>query len=663
MTEQKLVLKFKRMEKILILALSLLTAYTSIGQPEDLEKVNLEMLTANQSTINPNASAEILYEKGEISFVSIKNELKYLYEVTVRIKIYDEDGYNQSNIQIPYYLGKGNVKEAVKKIKAKTYYEEDGKVKSEKVRNKDIYEVELNEFYKAKKFTFPKIQNGVIIEYSYIEESPYIQKLPSWSFQSNIPTKYSEFQTFIPTKYITYRKHVTGFYPIKTEEDFSENLLGGSQVKTTIAKTTHYAKSLSAIDPENYVNNKSNYATAISYEASTLNAAGLSKHFSSDWESVVENMKKNINYEKEIDNSRYFADDLDEVLKNTATDQEKMEAIFEFVKQKVKWNDRNSAYVSDRLKKVYDEGIGNAADINMILVAMLNYADFEANPVVLSTISSGLALFPSITKFNYVIARVKVDGEFILLDASSKHSSPNILPTKALNGQGFELTSYGFKNVELVPEEASNINYNLLAQINEAGNISGQCRVFYFNQFGLNARSAFSNQSQESITKLLNKHYKLDHISNFSQLNLENLQKPLVQSFKFEEASGFVEKIGDKLYLSPLIFLSMENNPFKEQERKHPVDFTFPKSYTYRLQIDLPQDYVVDYIPEKAVYKMEDDVLSFSYIIQEYNGKLVIDVSKNISTAYVLPNNYHHLVKYYNSMFEKENEKVVLVKQ
>lgn len=665
MTKPKLALKFKKMKNLSLIIICLFNFYLATAQPQDLEKVDLEMLHKTQSSIDPNASAEILYERGEISFVIIKGEIKYLYKVTKRIKIYDEDGYDQANIQIPYYIGKGNLKEYVKSIKAKTYYEENNKVKSEKVRIKEVFEIELNENLKAKKFTFPKIQNGVVIEYSYLSESPYIMNLPSWSFQSRIPTVYSEYETFIPVEFVTYRKHNQGFYPVQTKEEFTENVLGGTTQKTNVSRTKHYANSLSAIDPENYVNNASNYSTSVTYEISTHNftESGLTKHLSSTWESVVENLKKNANYPKEISNTDYFSDDLDLVLQNKTTDLEKTEAIFNFLKEKVEWNNINSAHVNNKLKNVYEEGAGNSAEINMMLTAMLNYAEIEANPLVLCTISAGLPLFPSVSKFNYIIARAKVDEKFMLLDASNKHSTPNVPPAKVLNGQGFELTSYGFKNVPLIPFTESKVNYNLFAKINETGDVAGQCRVFYFDQFALSARNAFENQREENILKSMSKHFKIDDISDFSQLNIEDLNKPLVQSFKFQNATGFVEQVGEKIYLSPLLFLGMDNNPFKDKERKYPVDFTFPKSYTYRLQIDLPEGYAIDYIPEKTVYKMENDMLIFSYLIQEYNGKLVVDVSKNISVATVLPKDYGHLVKYYNSMFEKENEKVVLVKQ
>lgn len=53
-----------------------------------------------------------------------------------------------------------------------------------------------------------------------------------------------------------------------------------------------------------------------------------------------------------------------------------------------------------------------------MLTAMLRYSGLTANPVLVSTRSNGIALFPNRTAFNYVIAAVETPNGYILLDAS-----------------------------------------------------------------------------------------------------------------------------------------------------------------------------------------------------------------------------------------------------
>jgi hypothetical protein len=62
--------------------------------------------------------------------------------------------------------------------------------------------------------------------------------------------------------------------------------------------------------------------------------------------------------------------------------------------------------------KAYKDKTGNVAEINLMLTAMLRYAGLNANPVLVSTRSNGIAMFPNRTAFNYVIAAV--EGVYII---------------------------------------------------------------------------------------------------------------------------------------------------------------------------------------------------------------------------------------------------------
>ena len=85
---------------------------------------------------------------------------------------------------------------------------------------------------------------------------------------------------------------------------------------------------------------------------------------------------------------------------------------------------------------------------------MLRYAGLTANPVLVSTRSNGIAIFPNRTAFNYVIAAVETPNGNILLDASDKFSTPNVLPFRALNWYGRLIRKDGTsEEVDLMPKK------------------------------------------------------------------------------------------------------------------------------------------------------------------------------------------------------------------
>lgn len=660
--------QLKKLNKYVLksgLILILLISYTSYSQFDELEDVTYEMLTNNKPTVDSTAAAEILYESGSVEFMNSGKGLKYIYKVTRRIKIYNPNGYDYATIEIPFYHGESSKnRERIKSIKAKTYFLEGSEVKSENVKNKDIYEVELSPLVKAKKFTFPKVQDGVVLEYTYTEISPNFRDLPSWKFQHSIPTVTSQFETLIPNEYVAYRHVTIGYHPVKTEARDVTSALAGTSRNIAMIKTTHSATLLESIEKENYINNINNYITSVVYELGSYRGVNNSTvTISNTWKDVVEKIKETDGYAKDLKKSNYFEDDLNPIIEHLASDQEKIEAIFEFVKESVNWNKKNSTRTKKRLKKVYDEGVGNVAEINLMLIAMLRYAEINATPVLLSTISNGIPIYPTISGLNYVIAKIVIDDQVILLDATDKYTTVNLLPKRTFNWQGIEITDDAHQIIDLTPKKTSKINFNVMAQLDENGLLSGQCRVYSFDQYALNLRNQLENISDTKFIELFEKNYSLNGINNFSQTNTLELNKPVVQTFSFDNTDAFAEVIADKIYLSPLVFLASEKNPFVNKIRTYPVDFTYPKTKTYRIQISLPESFQIDYLPESTSIKMDQDVLSFAYRINEFNGKLIVEVTKDIAITTLLPEFYTYLNQFYAAMLEKENEKIVLVRK
>lgn len=638
----------------------------SIAQNKDFGDITLEMLEKEHSEIDSLAAAEVLNEKGEISFSITNSGWIYSFEVTRRIKIFNKDGYDEANIEIPFYVGEStSYSERVKRIDARTYYLEDGKVKDDKIRKKDIFDVELNEYASAKKFTFPSIQDGVIIEFTYTVESPNIRNLPRWGFQSSIPTKSSVFELYIPTEYLTYRSQTRGYNKIETKDENLNGRVGGvTNTNFTITHKVHEAKNLEAVEGENHVNNISNYLTALSYELSSYRKGDVGdvKYFATTWEDVEESLRESETFSKELERGKYFEEDLDAYLEGTTDEIELVHQILNFVKNKVEWNEESRRFCSDNLKKVYEEGSGNSADLNIMLTAMLRYKGIDAHPVVCSTIGNGIPFFPTVTGFNYIISGVTVGENYFLLDATDKYSSLNLIPTRTMNWQGIEISPNGSRTIPLIPNQQSKASFNVMASLTEDGKVEGQFRAYYFDQFALNARNAFTETSEDKVKSTYEEEFEISDVHDFTQNNLSALNKPLVQSFKFGESEGFVEKIANKIYISPLLFLKSDENPFKRKTREYPVEFTYPKKYTYRIMINLPENYEVDYTPENNIYKMADGLLQFTYVLNVDSGKLILDVTKEIAVPTVTPELYPDLRDYYISMQEKEDEKIVLVK-
>lgn len=160
------------------------TKWASVSQKEiDYKYVPFE----------PEAGAVILYESGQAQFADA-----LVIEVYRRIKILNERGIENANQDLIYFAGR----EGIFSIYAQTInYDEDGKRSVSRVKEEDIYDIELNSFYKSKRFALPSVKPGSIIEIKYTYVRKDLTSFDAWVFQHDLPTLYSTFEMSRDSKY------------------------------------------------------------------------------------------------------------------------------------------------------------------------------------------------------------------------------------------------------------------------------------------------------------------------------------------------------------------------------------------------------------------------------------------------------------------------------
>jgi Domain of Unknown Function with PDB structure (DUF3857) len=660
--------------------LFLLVSFSTIkAQKLELGKVSIEELQEKKHPKDTSAVAAILFKKGDVRFdYSEENGFEMKTEVKVRIKIYKKGGYEWANQSIDYYIGSGT-KESLRFSDAVTYNLVGGKIEKTKLKSDGEFIEKVNKYWGRKKIALPNVKEGSVIEYSYLIVTDNIVELRDWSFQYSIPVNYSEFKTSIP-EYYTYKPNQKGFIYPKTTVDKERRTLnfssiersGGivttqsisnSQLEFQETKTLYVAENLPAMKEEAFVNNIANYTASISHELSSVQYPNRPyKLYATDWESVTKKIYENEDFGAELKKTGYFEEDLKTILAGITNQEERIKTIFSFVKAKVKWNDLYNYACNDGVKKAYKDGVGNVAEINLMLTAMLRYVDINANPVLISTRSNGIAMFPSRTGFNYVIAGIETPEGLILLDATEKYGVPNVLPSRDLNWFGRLIRKDGTSTqVELSPKKLSNESTIMDLVLNDKGIIEGKLRRQFTNYNALIFRNKnIATKKETYLENLENKNNAIE-INEYVRDNESDLSKPIVETFDFKDTKD-AEIINDKIYFSPLLFLATKENPFKQEVREYPVDFGFPFEDKFNISIEIPEGYTVESMPVAMNIASEDKTLGFKYLIANEGNKIQVAISSLVNTAIVPADFYEGIKNFFKQIVDKENEKIILKK-
>ena len=350
------------------------------------------------------------------------------------------------------------------------------------------------------------------------------------------------------------------------------------------------------------------------------------------------------------------------MIENDITFLDKMNAIYTYVRDRMNWNEYYGYSCDDGVRKAYKSKVGNIAEINLMLTSMLRYAGLEANPVLVTTRSQKMPLYPSRTAFNYVIAAVQMGGKTILLDATSKSCTPNILPFRALNWSGRLVKDNGTSlGIDMIPKDRSIESTSIMATLSEDGVLTGKLKAQQFDYNAYAFRARYGSLSADSRMEKIENGYKGITIENY-EVSKKDFSKPVIEGYDFVH-DGTVDLIGDKMYISPMVFLAQSENPFKQEKREYPIDFIYPIQDRYMVSITLPEGYVVESVPESTSLGMEQGIGDFSYNIAASGNRIMLRATMNLNYAAVPKEYYVTLKDFFQQVIEKQSEKIVLVKK
>jgi len=661
-----------KFNKLLILFSLIFISNSNAQNNFELGRVSVPELEQKLHPADTSAAATILYKKARTFFEFFPGHGYVInHEYEMRFKIYKKEGLGWANFQVPYHAEINNIPaDKLKFSNCVTYNHEDGKIVTTKLNEEGNFNVKYNKYWNEASITMPNVKVGSVFEIKYVIKSEHNVRFPIFNFQYSIPVNYAEYFTDIPEIYI-YKSIVTGFCKVNSDVQVVEANKSYSQkygqydaVPLKYVESTHKIENIPAQKEEKYVDNKSNYLGSIHYELERTRYPGENvKDYAVTWEGVAKSIFEDEDFGRELKKDSYFKDDLRKIIEKAKTDSEKVELIFNFVQNKMNWNNELGIQADKGVKQAYETNTGNKAEINFILISMLKSAGIESNPVLITTVSGGIPVYPNRTVFNAVIAAAQVDEKQILLDATSKFATINTLPIEDLNWTGRLIKKDGSsQEIKMATDKLSSENTSLMTVIQANGKMTGKARIIKTDYTAERFRDNFANENQDEYLEKLETKLGGIQISDYTIENKKTtVEKPISETFTFSSENSF-DSIGNKLYINPLLFFTDSTNPFVQEKRELPIYFQYPKQEKYNISIEIPQGYVVESLPKPIKLVTGENVGSFSFNIQQLENKIQIVVSQSINGTIISAEFYDILKEFFQKTIDKQNEKIVLKK-
>ncbi len=648
----------------------------------DVSKQEIEMKTYEA---DPDADAVVLCDYGILSFNFDTNQGQWENSLKriCRIKIFNDDGYKWATESVLLY-DNNNYEESISQIKGFTYTLENGKTIKTKLGKGDIFTEQSSKNYKRVKFTMPNVKEGSVIEFSYSIRSNYLTILNRWLFQKSIPVKWSEYIVSIP-KYLTYLKNSTGFesfYKFETSSrpkniTWTQTTRADPSLGNSVGSMSHnkinyvdevmrwVAKDMPALKDENFVGNYTNYLMGIDFQLSNYRNLNDQNHrVLSDWPGLINKFINDYSeFGPNIKKRSFYKDVTNKISAELQDPAERTAAVYNFVSQHMKWDGRNRYIPSQNTKKSYEERTGSSADINALLVSMLRAVEIEADPVVISTIDNGQVhpVYPFISKYNYLIVRVIIDGKTVLLDATEKDLPFGLLPYRCLNQRGYAISQTKPGWVDLKPISPVGKSTMCLLTLDEEGLLTGSVNYKNNGYSSVNIRKKISRDGEDKYIENLKSTNTDWEVGNIEIEVPEDVNAPVKEKIELT-ISNAAEAMGNMIYINPILIGKIEENPLKQETRKMPIEFVVPIKNDYRLSLSIPEGYVVDELPESISLVTPDRTASLKYLVQVSGNNLQLVHSWQIKESFYIPDKFADLKEFYSVLVSKQNEQIVLKK-
>lgn len=647
--------------KQLTLFLALLFSTTLFAQkpPMKFGKVPAEDIAMKTYEGDPDAPAVVLGDYGTIQFDVGPEGLQYRFNHHQRIKIFKRSEFDKGDISISYnrkYHDIGGIKALVITPSGKEI----------SLSRKEMFDENVVGDWMLKKFSLPNLEEGTVIEYKYEIISGNLFSLREWYFQRDIPTRLSELRTEMPD-WLEYIYLFQGTEKLTANENTSGSLrFGDASVDTK--KNRYVAENVPALKSERYITTMDDYLMRIRFQLRQLQIPGrVYETYLSTWQELAKDLMLDNNFGVQINKDKNYKDLLAAVrplLASATTEREKAQVIYSYLAQNIEWNERYGVDASGSLDDAFEKKKANSGQLNLMMIALLKEIGITTYPVLISTRSHGkmVQLYPILSQFNHTLAFAELDGKQLIIDVNDPQRPMGMPRIDALNKKGWLVDPENPQWVNIIPEKGSDI-FMANLKIDAEGNMTGDIKSSHSGYSGVDERiTRLQDKEGKYWEERLAKRFADAEVSNVEFENVDVINKPLKDKMNFTIPNA-AQATGDFIYVSPALYTSFMENPFKLEERTYPVDMPYPFKEQTIINIEIPEGYRIEELPEITNIALPNDGGKYQFMVSKQDEKNIQIVSRmSVDQTYFKPLEYPAIKSFFDMIVEKQGEQIVLKK-
>ncbi|MFL9832344.1 DUF3857 domain-containing protein [Flavobacterium sp. ST-87] len=323
-----------------------------------------------------------------------------------------------------------------------------------------------------------------------------------------------------------------------------------------------------------------------------------------------------------------------EITKNKKTDEEKIKAIFYWVKENIKYIAFENGYegfIPREASLVFQRKFGDCKDMGNMINSMAKYA--EIKDVTLAWIGTRSLPYtyndlPTPAVDNHMIAVFKKNDNYIFLDATDNETNYGI-PTAFIQGKEallYENEKYKIVKVPIVPAEKNKISDDVNLSLKDNKLIGkGKLKLEGYNRSHtlMKIGETYNKTRFESIKNLVLKGSNKFNLIEYNEENRNDKDKPYIINYNFD-LDNYIIQLDSDFYIN--LFLDKIFDDFLiEKNRISNFDFEYLTQFSKNYNLEIPKNYSIKQIPKN--FSINNDCIKADFIYELKNGNINLNIN------------------------------------
>ena len=589
----------------------------------------------------PTADAVVLGAVTKLKVELKDNKPQMTVSVYRRVKLFTDAALtSQNSVEIPFDFAQNQFK--VAKIKAQMMDADGNQL------NVDVSEaIETNN----RRLVFTGLKPQQILELSYEMTSDNLESISNWSFQEATPVRHAELWTTIDVAF----EHA---FLLQNEKNVRIMLDSKSGAKV------FYTDNLAANKPalETFSITTGDQITSVRLQLKSVELADKTKKaVVSSWSELANRVQKNegigLQYTKKS-NYETLWKAVQPLTETAKTEEDKIRIIYNYINRNVNWDGEWNTTARTSLDAAFQKKMGNSGELNLMLIACLKEAGFQAFPMLISTRQHGKTNqnTPFLSQFNHLLCYIERSSATpLLLDAGLAHRPMGLPRVECLNGEGWIVNPQNLQWQSIASKITARQTLAAFSVTNE-GDMKGR---FVKTSKDYEAVSERDEQVRRRALKSIEKLYPGIRIDSVTNSNIDN-----ASAFFKRNIYCFLSQVApidsQKMTIKPLWRTGFEVNPLSVVPAHSAFDFPYLIQDLHVFALQMPAGSVIDREPNGEMFELPDKSAGLSLSVTRNADIMQLSLVVKINKLHFEASEYGALKDFFDKIIAKQSELIVI---